>query len=58
MNENKTTEYITITVAEYHFLTKMTAILEVITNDTTYDHTTVVNAAKAAIEAMTAGAAE
>ena len=58
MSENKATEYITITVAEYHFLTKMAAMLEVITNDQTYDHTTVVNAAKAAIESMTAGAEE
>jgi len=52
MSENKTTEYITITVAEYHFLTKAAAILEVICNDQTYDHTNVVNAAKETVEAM------
>lgn len=62
MSENKVTEYITITVAEYHCLTKAAAMLEVIANDQTYDHTTVVNAVKATIEAMQrtaeAGAAE
>lgn len=58
----ETDKYITITVAEYHCLTKAAAMLEVIINDQTYDHTAVVNAAKAAIEAMQrqaeAGAAE
>lgn len=56
------TEYITISVAEYHFLTKAAAMLEVICNAKTYDHTAAVNAVKAAIEDMRrtaeAGAAE
>ena len=52
MSENKSTEYITITVAEYHCLTKAAAMLEVIANDDTYDHTAVVNAVKSTIEAM------
>lgn len=52
MEETKTTEYITITVAEYHCLTKAAAMLEVIMNDQTYDHTAVVNAVKATIEEM------
>ena len=46
------TEYITISVAEYHCLTKAAAMLEVICNDQTYDHTAAVNAVKATIEAM------
>lgn len=46
------TEYITISVAEYHCLTKAAAMLEVICNDTTYDHTTVVNAVKETVIAM------
>lgn len=52
MSENKTTEYITITMAEYHFLTKAATMLEVIANDSAYDHTNVVNAVKDTIEAM------
>lgn len=52
MSENKTTEYITITVAEYHYLTKAAAMLEVICNDQAYDHTNVVNAVKETVEAM------
>ena len=58
MPENQATQYITISVAEYHCLTKAAAMLEVICNDQTYDHTAAVNAVKAAIEAMerTAGA--
>ena len=62
MPENTPTQYITISVAEYHFLTKAAAMLEVIVNDQAYDHTTVVNAVKATIEDMKrtaeAGAAE
>lgn len=62
MPENQATQYITISVAEYHFLTKAAAMLEVICNDQTYDHTAAVNAVKATIEAMKrpaeAGAAE
>lgn len=62
MSENKATEYVTITMAEYHFLTKTAAMLEVIVNSNGYDHTTVVNAVKDTIEAMKstaeAGAAE
>ena len=52
MPENTPTQYITISMAEYHCLTKAAAMLEVIANDQTYDHTTVVNAVKATIEAM------
>lgn len=52
MSENKTTEYITITVAEYHCLTKAAAMLEVICNASTYDCTAVVNAVRDAVEAM------
>jgi hypothetical protein len=62
MPENQATLYITITVAEYHCLTKAAAMLEVIVSDQTYDHTAVVNAVKDSIEAMQrkaeAGAAE
>lgn len=62
MPENTPTQYITISIAEYHFLTKAAAMLEVIASDQAYDHTTVVNAVKAAIEGMQrtaeAGAAE
>ena len=52
MPENQATQYITISVAEYHCLTKAAAMLEVIINDQTYDHTAVVNAVKETIEAM------
>lgn len=52
MPEKTASEYIIITVAEYHFLTKAAAMLEVICNDQTYDHTAAVNAVKATIEAM------
>ncbi len=44
-------EYITITVAEYHFLTKAATLLEVITNDLTlYGNT--MEAVKATIQQM------
>lgn len=52
MSENKATEYVTITMAEYHFLTKAAAMLEVIVNSNGYDHTAVVNAVKDTVEAM------
>ena len=52
MSENKTTEYITITVAEYHFLTKAAAMLEVIVSDQAYDHNAVVEAVKNTVAAM------
>lgn len=48
----KPDKLITITVAEYHCLTKAAAMLEVIINDQTYDHTNTVNAVKATVEAM------
>lgn len=51
MNENKVTEYITISVAEYHCLTKAAALLEVVVNDPTYNHEAVA-AVVAAIEKM------
>lgn len=34
----KATQYITISVAEYHYLTKAAALLEVVVNDPTYNH--------------------
>lgn len=37
MSENKTTEYITISVAEYHFLTKAATMLEVMMNADPYN---------------------
>jgi hypothetical protein len=43
---------ITITVAEYHCLTKAATLLEVIVNDGTYDHAAVVKAVKTTIAAM------
>lgn len=42
--ENESTQYIVISVAEYHCLTKAAAMLEVIISDPSYDHTPVVNA--------------
>ena len=38
MPENQATQYITISVAEYHYLTKAAALLEVVVNDPTYNH--------------------
>ena len=38
MPENTATQYITITVAEYHFLLKAATMLEVVANDPTYNH--------------------
>ena len=57
---DKASKYITITVAEYHCLTKAAAWLEMITHVKDYEHTVVINAVKASIEAMyeQAGAAE
>lgn len=52
MAENQATQYITISVAEYHYLTKAAALLEVVVNDQTYDHTAAVNAVKATVEQM------
>ncbi len=53
------TETITITVAEYHFLTKAATLLEVILADKTYNHENVVEAVKNAMQDMVgAGAAE
>lgn len=58
MPENKASEYITISVAEYHFLTKAATLLEVILNDKTYQHENVVAAVKNTVQEMqrTAGA--
>lgn len=53
MNENMATEYITITVAEYHFLTKLATMLEVVLADKTYSHENVVEAVRNAVEEMT-----
>lgn len=54
-------EYITITVAEYVFLVKAAALLEVVANDTTYDNRAI-EAVKAVVQDMRrlaeAGAAE
>ena len=61
MPENTVTQYVTITMAEYHCLTKAAALLEVIANDPTYNHEAVA-AVVATIEKMhrpaEAGAAE
>jgi hypothetical protein len=52
MEEMKTTEYITITVAEYHCLTKAAALLEVVANTAGYNREAVVDAVKATIKEM------
>ncbi len=61
MPENQATQYITISVAEYHYLTKAAALLEVVINDPTYNHDAVA-AVSATIQDMRrtaeAGAAE
>ena len=46
-------KFITISVAEYHILTKAAAMLEVIISDPSYDHTTVVNAVAEALRDKT-----
>lgn len=46
-------EYITISVAEYHFLTKLATMLEVILNADDYTQMHVVKATKKAVEEMT-----
>lgn len=55
-------KYITIPVAEYHFLTKAATLLEIILADKSYDHKTVVSAVRHVVEEMVqqaeAGAAE
>ena len=48
----RASEYITISVAEYHFLTKAAAHLEVILADKTYGHEAVVAAVRNAMEDM------
>ena len=55
MPENTATQYITITVAEYHFLLKAATMLEVVVNDTTYNHEAVA-AVKETLEKMLPGA--
>lgn len=55
------TEYITITVAEYVCLVKAAAMLEVIANDPTYDHSAtaaVVSTIQSLQRGVEAGAAE
>jgi hypothetical protein len=56
------TEYITISVAEYHCLTKAAAMLETILADKTYNHAVIVEAVRNAVQEMQrtaeAGAAE
>lgn len=52
MPENKATEYITISVAEYHFLTKAATLLEVVLADKTYNHENVVEAVRNAVQEM------
>ena len=58
MPENQASEYITISVAEYHCLTKAAAMLEIILADKTYSHENVVEAVRNAVKEMqrTAGA--
>ena len=55
-------EYITIPVAEYHFLTKAATLLEIILADKSYSPNTVVAAARTVVAEMVqqaeAGAAE
>lgn len=51
-------KYITITVAEYVFLTKAAAVLEIIINDTTYNHADVVEAAKVTVQEIARRAEE
>lgn len=51
MNENQATQYITITVAEYHCLTKAATLLEVVANDPTFNREAV-KAVVATIEKM------
>lgn len=54
MPENTATQYITITVAEYHFLLKAATMLEVVVNDPTYNHEAVA-AVKETLEQMLPG---
>jgi hypothetical protein len=58
----KATKYITIPVAEYHFLTKAATLLEIVLADKSYDHKIVVDAVRRVVEEMVqqheAGAAE
>lgn len=56
MPENTTSQYITITVAEYVFLTKAATMLEVIVNDKSYAHHATVEAVKATVKEMQGGA--
>ena len=48
----RASEYITISVAEYHCLTKAAALLEVILADKTYNHENVVAAVRNAVREM------
>lgn len=48
----KPSQLITITVAEYHFLTKAATLLEVILADRTYGHENVVEAVRNTVEEM------
>lgn len=52
------TKYITITVAEYHFLTKATTLLEAIMHAPMHDRHALIEAAQKTIAFSEAGAAE
>lgn len=52
MPENTTSQYITITVAEYVCLTKAATMLEVIVNDKSFSHHATVEAVKATVRDM------
>lgn len=60
--EKPITETITISVAEYHFLTRTATLLEIILADKSYSSNTVVAAVRAVVQEMVqqaeAGAAE
>ena len=49
----RASKYITISVAEYHFLIKMATLLEVIMKDTTHSVSSAVDAVKAIIKELT-----
>ena len=62
LEPGKATKYITIPVAEYHFLTKAATLLEIIMADKSYSPNTVVAAVRTVVQEMVqqaeAGAAE
>lgn len=61
-NQKPVSDTVTISVAEYHCLTKAATLLEIILADKSYDHKTVVSAVRTVVAEMVqqaeAGAAE